>query len=263
MSYQYYSTKHQTPQETESLLKQTILSSAEGSYQETEKLGSDSEGLWLRSFLIKPGVYNKRGWAVSSETVMQNIYSIVGKPLVLHRDPQTGKADHPSWNEHFSAEANVRAQSSDAIGVVKKVFYNKDDDSYYADSLVTDAKAKEYINSLHGRKLPIPVSPQIVYNPKLNSPNYFSDWSFSHLAVVDKAAYGPAAAVIGACDGNERTCHKELQKINVVAAASASASAEASVPGLELKRDTSSVGSYLIGNRVWAPSKGKRPGKVA
>jgi hypothetical protein len=81
-------------EETESLLKQTAyrtlsestIASAEASYSSatTERLGSDSEGLWIRSFLIKPGV-NSRGWAIDRQTALQNVYSIVGKPLVAKR----------------------------------------------------------------------------------------------------------------------------------------------------------------------------------
>lgn len=96
----------------------------------------------------------------------------------------------------------MKAQSRDAVGIVKKVFYDKETDSYYADSIVTDPKAKEFINSFHDKKIPIPVSPQIVYDPNKNLPNWYDSWPFSHLAVVDKAAYGPQAAIIGACDGN-------------------------------------------------------------
>src|SRR5215212_9674591 len=113
--YHYYSTRYYTPHETESLLKKTasgVVAEASYSYPRrhelySERLGKDDEGLWIRSFLIKPGVYNARGWAVSPQTVLNNVYSIVGKPLVLSRDPRTGKADHPSWNSKFSAEANM------------------------------------------------------------------------------------------------------------------------------------------------------------
>jgi hypothetical protein len=131
--YSYYSTRENIPEDTESLLKatasralsETVLApaSAEASFTETERLGSDSEGLWIRSFLIKPGTYNSRGWAIDRQTALQNVYSIVGKPLVLSRDPKTGRADHPVWNEKFSAEANVKAQSRDAIGVVKTTIH--------------------------------------------------------------------------------------------------------------------------------------------
>jgi hypothetical protein len=262
-------------EETESLLKQTAyrtlsestipVASAEASSVSTERLGSDSSGLWIRSFLIKPGTYNSRGWAIDRSTALQNVYSIVGKPLVLSRDPKTGRADHPVWNEKFSAEANVRAQSSDAIGVVKRVYYNEDDDSYYADSLVTDKAAIDYLNGFANKKLPIPVSPQLVYNPNKNLPNYYSNWEFSHLAVVDKAAYGPSAAIVGACEGNEETCHKKLQRAAVItAAASASASASASaIPGYELQRDCSSADAFLAGSKIYAPANGKIRGRIA
>ena len=56
------------------------------------------------------------------------MYSIVGKPLVLDQDPQTGKADHPQWNSSQSTEANLREQNKKAVGVVEKVWYDKETD---------------------------------------------------------------------------------------------------------------------------------------
>jgi hypothetical protein len=258
MSYQYYSTRYYVPHDTESLLKTASASGiAEGSY--VERLGNDSEGLWIRSFLIKPGVRNARGWGVDSSTALQNVYSIVGKPLVLYRDPVTGKADHPSWNHHYSADANMKNQSRDAIGVVKKVFYDPNTDAYFADSLVTDKAAIEHLNSFTDRRIPIPVSPQIVYDPNKNLSNWYDKWSFSHLAVVNAAAYpSNLARVIETCNGNEETCHKKLQRA-VIAAASASASASGYVP----KRDTSSPDAFLSSSMVWAPPNGKHPRRLA
>jgi uncharacterized protein DUF2213 len=258
-------------EETESLLKltvnraisETVVAPAEASAPSIEKLGSNSEGLWIRSYLLTPGKYNSRGWAVDRSTALQNIQSVFGKPLILYRDPISGKADHPKYNERYSAQANAQNQAQHAIGVVKRVYYNEDDDSYYADSLITDAKAKEYINSFHDKKLPIPVSPQIVYNPKLNLPNYYRNWELSHLAVVDKAAYGPSAAVIGTCDGPESHCAKELAKANTIAAAASASASAFAIPGYELQRDTSSVGAYLAHSMVWKPQTGKLPGRIA
>jgi hypothetical protein len=74
---------------------------------------------------------------------------------------------------------------------------------------------------------------------------------------VDKAAYGPSAAVIGTCEGQESHCAKELQRANTIAA-SAAASALASVmPGLELQRDTSSADAFLTGSKIYAQANGK------
>jgi hypothetical protein len=249
----------------------------------SERLGSDSKGdLWIRSFLInsKP---NTRGWAVDPSTIRNNVLSIIGKPLVIDRNPVTQKIDHPQWDSSQSAQANYISQSRKAVGVVEKVFYDAETDSYYADSRVTDPKAKEYINSFKvgnnssGRKVPIPVSPQLVYNPKTESPNYYRDWNFTHLAIVDKGAYGPQAQVIGTCNGEAEVCQQKLQQqamlaasAPAVAAISAAASsayappttAAASASELELKRKIPSQDYGGFGG-LRAPSNGKRFGRLA
>jgi hypothetical protein len=138
----------------EELLNKAV---AQGSYADTyaaERLdpGTNNKGLWIRSFLITPGVTNK--WYVDRSTILNNIYSIVGKPIILDRNPETGKPDHPKWNYLKSAQANMIEADKKTIGVVEKVFYNKENDSYYADSKITDPTAREYIKKFHGRKIP-------------------------------------------------------------------------------------------------------------
>jgi hypothetical protein len=272
--YTYYSKKQDNPVETEQLLKQASyralsLAAAEGSLASpeqlyTERLGTDSSGLWLRSFLIKPGVRNSRGWGIDSSTALQNVYSIVGKPLVLHKDKTSGRLDHPEWNHHYSAEANIKNQAQDAIGEVKRVYYDKDTDAYYADSLVTDKTAINYLNGFADKKLPIPVSPQIVFDETKNEKDWYKSWQFSHLAIVQASAYpSHLSRVIETCNGDTETCHKKLAKATAVAAASASASASvASGLGYELQRDTSSANAFLAGSKIWAPANGKIRGRL-
>jgi hypothetical protein len=142
--------------------------------------------------------------------------------------------------------------------VVKKVWYDKESDSYYADSLVTDPKAKEYINRFQDSKIPIATSPQILYNQNQELPNYYKNWEFSHLAIVDRGAYGNQAQVIGTCKGDGETCTKKLQQ-----QAATIAAASASAMGYEIKRDTSSADAFLAGCMSASPSKGKRRGVVA
>jgi hypothetical protein len=262
MSYSYnFSTHLYSPRHKESLLRRSSsVAIAEGSY--AEKLDSDKAGTWIRTFLINHST-NGRGWSISKETSLKNVYSIVGQPLVLDQDPDTGKADHPQYDVHKSAEANFREQSKKAIGVVKRVFYSKDDDSYYADSLITDPKAKEYINRFHGKKIPIKVSPQIIYDSRMELPNGpYRNWQFSHLAIVDRAAYNNnGAQMIGLCEGDEKTCKEKLQRSAQTALAAASASA--STLGYEFKRDTSSPDAYLAGRIIASPANGKRRGCIA
>jgi hypothetical protein len=212
-----YSKHCYSPAYKDSLLNGAAATAmAQGSYPYaySERLDSGNNGskdLWIRSFLINTK-YNARGWAVDPSTILQNVYSIVGKPLVLDENPITGKADHPRWDTHKSAEANLLEQGKKAIGVVEKVFYDKETDSYYADSRVTDPHAREYIRQFHGKKVPIHVSPQLVYDSKTEQPNYYKNWQFVHLAVVDKPAYGPQAQAIGACMVTEKHVEKSCSR---------------------------------------------------
>lgn len=239
-------------EDKESLLRDSTRTAvAQGSY--AEKLESNKDGLWLRSFLISSAV-NARNWSVDKDTLLRNVYSIVGQPLVL--DQFDGRADHPVYDTTKSKEANFAQQRKSAIGEVKRVWYDKETDAYYADSLVTDKRAKEYINSFSSKKIPIQVSPQILYNEKFESPNGpYKNWEFSHLAIVSKAAY-PNANVIGVCAGDGRTCKDKLQK-----AAAVTAAASASL-GYSLERDTSSADAYITGHMVAAPNNGKRRGTI-
>ena len=222
----------------------------------SERLGTDSKGdLWIRTFLINTRL-NKRGWSVAPDTIHKNVLSIIGKPLVIDRDPMTGRIDHPQWNSSKSASANLHEQSKYAIGTVERVYYDKETDSYYADSRITNAAARNYINSLitgTNKKIPIAVSPQLVYDPKTEHPNYYKNWELTHIAIVDNGAYGPQAKAIGTCNGDSETCQQQLQQIAGVAA---SASVRFAGPGPELGL-IDIPECYRV---VQAPPNGKRRG---
>jgi hypothetical protein len=227
------------------------------SVHEIERIGTDRNtgDLWIRSFLINSRV-NTRGWSVDPETLPRNVLSIIGKPLVLDRGID-GSINHPIWDSHKSAEANFRAQRNKAIGVAERVFYDKETDSYYADSRITDRKVRDYINSFTDRKLPIPVSPQLVYDSTKEHPNYYKNYEFTHLAIVDKGAYGPEARVLASCNGDyTQTCRNKLQQArnNNTAAASASAGYE------HLRNIPSCYGTPPISSQL---NKGKAPRRLA
>ena len=83
MSYSYDLSTHLYS--AESLLRRSAAAGiAEASYgQKLDSKPGDSD-LYIRTFLIKPGVVNKRGWSISRDTAWQNVYSAVGQPLVLY-----------------------------------------------------------------------------------------------------------------------------------------------------------------------------------
>jgi hypothetical protein len=195
---------------------------------EIEKFNQDSSGLYIRHFLIS-SKENKRGWSVSEENLRQRALSAVGKPVILYKDPESGLIDHYPWNTKFSAEANSKQQNKYKIGEVKKIFYDAPSNAYFCDSLITDPKAIDFINSFHSKKINLPVSPQVLYhNDGVNIPDkHYVNYDFSHVAIVDArlgGAYGPDARVIGTCSGKAEECHKKLPQQVAPLAAVASAS---------------------------------------
>jgi hypothetical protein len=267
-SYSYYNKNNNNDNYTESLLSAATRSfkyttAAQASSPNSPfplKLGSDDKGdLYIRSFLINSRP-NARGWQVDPGTVRSNVLSIIGKPLCLDKHPISGRIDHPLWLSSRSASDNYEAQRSKAVGIVEKVFYDAETDSYYADSKITDPSARNYIDSFSG-KVPIAVSPQLIYDPAKEKPNYYKDWSFSHLAIVDKAAYGAQARVIGACNGDAQTCHQKLQTVASTAAAAAASASFAS------SADASSIvtryASYASGLLKTPYINGKPPRRLA
>ena len=228
--------------------------SAPAPTSDTYRLGTDKDqNVWIRTFLISP-FPNKRGWSVDRNTIERNLRkSAHGKPLVF----DAWKQDHPEWDSFKSAEANMKNQEKYKIGTIEKVFYNKENDCYYADCKVTDERAKSFINSFIDKHLPIPVSPQILYNPRFEQENYYRDWQLSHLALVPKgAAYGADARVLHICTGDSDTCCKQFQNTAATAASvqekkDKKAAAAASLP------------AAFLNSLVRAPPNGTSRGPLA
>jgi hypothetical protein len=222
---------------------------AEASAPSITRLGEDKNGdLWIRSLLINDKV-NARGWSVDRLTLPKNVYSIVGRPLVLGTNPITRKNDHPGWDTLKPADANFKEQEKYKIDTVEKVFYDKNTDSYYCDSKISNRPARNFLNSFIDIDIPIAVSPQIVFDPAKEQNTDYKNWIFTHLAVVDKAAY-PDAKVIGACTGDYgTTCGQRLQQIATTrtptptaTSAASAADIDTSVSGHKLRNFTYSYG---------------------
>jgi hypothetical protein len=64
----------------------------------------------------------------------------------------------------MNAKENIEAQER------KKVLRGQQTANYYVDVKVTDKAAKEYIKSFADKKIPLPVSPQLVY-PRARADN--------------------------------------------------------------------------------------------
>ena len=161
----------------------------------------------VRAFLIN-AKQNARGWRVNATTLVKNVLSFIKRPLILKRYAD-GRIDHREWDSSLSASDNFRDQERNAIGHIDRVLYDKDTDSYYADIDITNPAAENWIRAYNGSKVPIAVSPQIIYDRRKETPTDIKEWFGSHLAIVGAGAYGPDAVATNLC---EVDCPVDLPK---------------------------------------------------
>jgi hypothetical protein len=197
--------------QTREASKVTVLSQSQ---TETDKL-------YIKTFLIDASI-SGNAWGVSRQSIVDNIQSFIGKPLVLFRDAK-GELDHPP-----SEASTIAAWSADQepyrigtiIDVVRKEQYNQGphDDQYFAIIEVTDKDAKEV---LRGTEQTLYVSPGLAdlhSNLVANQSGQLvaeesNQWIGMHLALVREPAYGIRKAQITAsCGGDETKCIAQLRR---------------------------------------------------
>jgi len=161
----------------------------------------------VRAFLIN-SKQNARGWRVNATTLVRNVLSFIKRPLILKRYAD-GRIDHREWDSSLSASDNFRDQERNAIGHIDRVLYDRDTDSYYADIDITNPAAENWIRAYNGSKIPIAVSPQIIYDRRKETATDIKEWFGSHLAIVGAGAYGPQAVATNLCEGD---CPIDLPK---------------------------------------------------
>lgn len=194
--------------------------------------------MYVRTFLINTHL-NGRGWAVNASSLAKHVLSFLKRPLILKRYPD-GKIDHREWDSSLSASDNLRAQEQYKIGHIEKVLYDKDTDGYYADVNITNPEVEQWLSSRKASKIPIAVSPQIIYDKRKESNLAdIKNWFGSHLAIVDRGAYGPQAIATNLCTSE---CPLELQK-------GLDASFDFSIPGA-LDAAASSFDTSLVASDV-------------
>lgn len=161
----------------------------------------------VRAFLIN-GKTNARGWRVNATTLAKNVVSFLKRPLILKRHAD-GRIDHREWNSSLSASENFAEQERNAIGHIDRVLYDKDSDSYFADIEINNPQAAEWIKAYSNRKIPVAVSPQIIYDRRKEIATDIKDWFGSHLAIVGAGAYGLDAVATNICQAD---CPLDLPK---------------------------------------------------
>jgi hypothetical protein len=182
----------------------------------------DSDKLFLKTFLIDASI-SGNAWGVSKQSILDNIQTFVGKPLVLYRDAK-GELDHPPDSDAQSIAEWSAVQEPFRIGtivdVVRKEQFQQGphDDQYFAIIEVQDKDAKDI---LQGTDQTLYVSPaladlhrNLVANRSGEIVAEESDrWVGMHLALVRQPAFGIRKAQITAkCGGDEQTCIAQLRR---------------------------------------------------
>jgi hypothetical protein len=188
----------------------------------------DTDKLYVKTFLIDASI-SGNAWGVSKQSIIDNIHTFIGKPLVLYKD-QKGELDHPPDAEAATVGEWAAAQEPFRIGtiidVVRKEQFQQGphDDQYFAIIEVQNKDAKEILN---GTSQTLYVSPaladlhrNLIANRSGEIVGEESDaWVGMHLALVREPAYGIRKAQITAkCGGDEKSCIAQLKKARLVKA---------------------------------------------
>jgi hypothetical protein len=180
-----------------------------------------NDKLYIKTFLIDASI-SGNAWGVSRQSIVDNIQSFIGKPLVLFKDAK-GELDHPP------SEANtIAAWSADQepyrigtiIDVVRKEQFQQGpyDDQYFAIIEVTDKNAKDILQNTEQTLYVSPGLADLHANLVANKSGQViaeesNHWIGMHLALVREPAYGIRKAQITAsCGGDETKCIAQLRK---------------------------------------------------
>jgi hypothetical protein len=222
---------------------------AESEEQATKLLDSkkvisyhDEQGrLFIKMFLIDDSV-NVNHWGVANNSIPQNISTVIGKPVVLYKDTGQEPDRHiikriPGQHNHpviaVSAHGEdinhaIANQELYRVGTFIDVQKNAQG-QWYGIAEITDQGVKEAINS--DPNTPFFVSPSIWNNSqqvpeivhtasgpvvKMPDDSQMTDWTFMHVALVDRPAYGVKKAFIsGKCNGDSNTCVMHLRNASI------------------------------------------------
>jgi len=191
------------------------------SYQDKNR-----DKVYLKVFLID-GSVNKNQWGVRPDSIIRNIYSAIGKPVVLYRntgkEPDAsqrvvGEYDHPYLGGSDSVHHALAYQDLFRVATYIDVFESSTNPGqWYGVAEVTDDGVKRAIRE--DPDLPMYVSPTIQLLNAANEPeNAHAQWTFMHSAIVDRPAFGIDKAYIGGqCSGQRDTCLLQLRKAAIAA----------------------------------------------
>lgn len=184
-----------------------------------------TDKVYLKVFLID-GSVNKNQWGVHPNSIQKNIYSAIGKPVVLYKntgkEPDAsqrivGEYDHPYLGGSDSVQHALAYQDLYRVATYIDVFESATTPGqWWGVAEVTDEGVKRALRE--DPDLPMYVSPTI-HLLNANEPEYaHSQWSFMHSAIVGRPAFGTDKALItGQCSGQRDTCLLQLRKAAIIA----------------------------------------------
>jgi hypothetical protein len=161
--------------------------------------------LFIKAFLLDTSM-NLNQWGVSPTTLDANINSYIGKPICLQQD-----FGHPNSGDD-NLEHQLVYQDSFRIGTIVDI--SKHGTRYDAIAEITDENSKSAFRS---GSLPLYVSPQLYHlGAAREGQENMTEWIGTHLAIVDKPAYGVKKANVGSqCNGDSITCLAQLKKASL------------------------------------------------
>jgi len=162
--------------------------------------------LFIKAFLLDTGM-NLNDWGVSPSTLDANISSYIGKPVCLQDD-----FDHPNSGDD-NLQHQLSYQDNFRIGTIVDI--SKKGTRYDAIAEITDENAK---NAFRSGSLPLYVSPQLYHTGAYKEgQENMTEWTGTHLAIVDKPAYGVKRANVGSqCTGESMICLAQLKKASLI-----------------------------------------------
>ena len=182
----------------------------------------DTDSVFLLYTAIDDSI-NKNGWKVNADSIDNNIFSGLNKPLVLKRkDPahpndarQKGDYIHPHPLDLGNYLDQLKYQESYAVGRAVKL--DRDARGKWRVWFhVTDPKAKTLFKAASIQtEFPQHISPLIatfpVEYPDEDANNIFNHWSITHWAFVSDPAYGDLLKIRGKCNGTLQHCEIKLK----------------------------------------------------
>lgn len=221
-----YSTKKFKEQEDQGQLLRTIeplsVAAVPNNKETVRMLGRDKSGnrMYLKVFLIDASI-NQNNWGVSQATVDRNIMSALGKPLVLYKNTGLetdspyriqGLFDHPPMDDG-NLDHTYQMQDIFRIGTIIDLVKDAQGAWWGIVEIANPGVRKALVEDPN---IPFFLSPAIMMRHVNQSHQNLTDWTFVHIAMVSRPAFGAMKAFVkGECSGDRELCVLRLRKASL------------------------------------------------